>query len=218
MRILIFGDSISQGYFDLEMGGWVNLLAIDVLKRKVRRNDNPTEVFNVSVSGDTTRRVITRLKAEIKPRLWKAEPVLLIFAIGINDTHLENDRPVSTLEQFATELEELYGLASSSSNHIIFIGLQPVDEAESSPWKFNIGPDKLSWKNSRIRLFDTQLKNFAESRGAGYIPIFDAFIKQQQKGVKLHADGLHPNSDGHKLMYQLIQPTINEVYQRLKSS
>ncbi len=62
MRILMFGDSIAQGYYDLDRGGWANLLFIQNMRRKARRTDYSVEMFNVSVSGDTVRRVTGRLK------------------------------------------------------------------------------------------------------------------------------------------------------------
>lgn len=211
MRILLFGDSIAQGYYDLEMGGWVNLLYLDILKRKARTTDYPTEVFNVAVSGDTIPRIINRLENEIDSRRWEDEPIVLIFAIGINDTLLSNDKPNSTIEQYREHLEELHAIASKHSENIYFVGLTTVYEPETTPWIFNTGSDNLTWKNDRIADFDKALAAFAVNKGTTFISVFDAFIKQQGAGTVLHTDGLHPNAAGHKLIYEHVKAATSNI-------
>src|SRR5690348_15400516 len=98
MRILIFGDSIAQGYHDLEMGGWVNHLLTDLLKQKARSTTQTTELFNVSISGNTIQDVINRFEAETNARRWNDDPFLFIFAIGFNDARVDNGRPFSSPE------------------------------------------------------------------------------------------------------------------------
>ena len=210
MRILIFGDSTAQGYYDLEMGGWVNLLFIDNMKRKARRTDNPIEIFNVAVSGDTTRRIINRLQAEVTARKWQDEPIMLIFAIGVNDSMLDDGKPVSSPEHYRAELEELYAMAKPLAKYIMFVGLESVNETESNPWRFNRGTHALSWLNDRVQLFDNTLKAFTEEKGAAYVPVFDFFRDRQTKGENLHEDGLHPNAAGHRLIFEQVRAVIHK--------
>ena len=215
MRILVFGDSTAQGYYDLEHGGWANRLFLDNLKRKVRRPDNAIEIVNVSISGDTTRKVVDRLKAEIEARQWDKEPLALVVAIGINDTLLEDNEPISTPDTYRKDLGALYAIAQEYTREVVFVGLEAVDEAESAPWKYNSGTHQLAWRNERIHTFDEVLKVFASKHGAEYVAIFEAFMKRQEQGEKLCADGLHPNAAGHELMYRLIEPTIAGIISRL---
>lgn len=205
MRMLVFGDSIAQGYYDIERGGWVSLLFLDVLARKVRHTDYPTELFNVSVSGDTIKRITARLEAEASARKWADEPVLLIFAVGINDTLLDNGQPLSSPEQYADDLKELYAVASKITDQLFFVGLTSVDEAESAPWKFNTGSHELSWRNDRIAKFDAVLQSFADQKRVGYVPVFEHFQERQAAGDILHADGLHPSAAGHRLIYEQVK-------------
>ncbi len=211
MRILIFGDSIAQGYYDTEHGGWANLLLLDVLARKTRRTDYQTELFNVSISGDTTKRIVARLESEASTRKWEDEPVLLIFAVGINDTLLDNGQPLSSPEQYASELEELYVAASKITDQLVFVGLTSVNEAESAPWKFNTGTHELSWRNDRIAQFDAALQEFAREKRAGYVPVFELYKERQAKGETLHADGLHPNAAGHHVIYEQVKKYIEPI-------
>lgn len=211
MRILIFGDSIAQGYYDLKMGGWVNLLYLDILKRKVRATDYTTEIFNVSVSGDTIPRITSRLENEIDSRRWENEPIVLIFAMGINDARLNNGSPASTVEQFRNDLEGLFSVGSRHSDHIFFLGLTDVYEPESNPWVFNTGKDDLVWTNNRIAEFDKALSVFAKDKGATFISVFDTFTRRGQNGEELHADGLHPNAAGHRLIYEQVRAAMTDL-------
>src|SRR5690242_5848882 len=202
MRILIFGDSIAQGYYDTELGGWVNLLLLDVLKRKERHTDSPTELFNLAVSGDTTKRVAARLQQEVIVRKWADEPVMLVLAVGVNDTLLDNGKPLSSPEEYRQDLEKVYRLAKEVGDQLLFVGLTTVDEAETTPWKFNTGTHDLTWRNERIAQFDATLKAFAKEKQAEYVPIFEEYTKRQARGEQLLADGLHPNAVGHRVIYE----------------
>jgi lysophospholipase L1-like esterase len=210
VRILIFGDSIAQGYYDLASGGWANLLFIDGLKQKVRRTDNTSEIFNLGVSGDTIRGVRERLESELEARRWEDEPFVLIFAIGFNDTRFDDNTPYSTPLKFQSELEALHQTASKYSNKIVYVGLTSVDEAESAPWQFNTGNQNIIWTNERIALFDAVIKDIASSHAATYVPLLDTFL-EKQKTIPLHADGIHPNDAGHQLIFERVSQAIKHL-------
>jgi len=211
MRILIFGDSVAQGYYDLESGGWVNLLFVENMNHKARRTDNPREIFNMAISGDTTRRVINRLKTDVDARKWEDEPIALVFAVGVNDAMVSNGQPISSPEQYHADLEELHALAESIAQHIVFVGLESVCEAESNPWAFNSGSDAECWTNERIGQFDAVLKDFAAAKQAVFVPVFDVFSAAQAQGMLLHEDGLHPNAAGHRLIFEQVRPILDNL-------
>ena len=83
MRILIFGDSITYGAWDTELGGWANRLRIAFDKENQDWN-----IYNLGVSGDTINDVLKRFDVECQAR----EPEKLIFAIGINDAKVIIDK------------------------------------------------------------------------------------------------------------------------------
>ena len=60
-KILVFGDSITYGQRDLEMGGWVNRL-----KLALAHDDSITSchVFNMGISGQNTTEVLERMERE----------------------------------------------------------------------------------------------------------------------------------------------------------
>ena len=77
-NIIIFGDSITYGACDYEMGGWVNRLRIYF--------DNNAEskisVFNLGISGEISEEVLTRFDSEFNARYDKDKKNVVIFAIG----------------------------------------------------------------------------------------------------------------------------------------
>ena len=85
MRIFCFGDSITYGKWDAEHCGWVQRLRRFLDKNWEIYGDNL--VYNLGVSGDTTKNLLTRFEFEIEQRLKEEkEEVLIIFYIGINDS------------------------------------------------------------------------------------------------------------------------------------
>ncbi len=57
--ICVFGDSTAWGAWDLEKGGWVSRLWMDI---GIRKGDNYVEIYNCSVSGGTTNTILERFE------------------------------------------------------------------------------------------------------------------------------------------------------------
>src|SRR6266446_3620690 len=84
MRALVFGASITQGFWDTE-GGWVNRLRrhydSQVIKGLHPEENYPT-VFNLGISGDSTKGVLKRFNNEAKARVWPGEEFKSRFEAG----------------------------------------------------------------------------------------------------------------------------------------
>jgi len=74
--ILVLGDSLSGAYGLDADEGWVALL-----QQQVTKHGYNYKVINASVSGDTTRTGLSR----VKPALKTHQPEILIIALGGND-------------------------------------------------------------------------------------------------------------------------------------
>ena len=95
MRILVFGDSITQGFWDMR-GGWVQRFASKVHQASLDNmlhgdGKGYIEVFNLGISGDTSEGVIGRLKQEVEARRTDDKSEIIILSIGINDSVLKSD-------------------------------------------------------------------------------------------------------------------------------
>jgi lysophospholipase L1-like esterase len=43
-----------------------------------------------------------------------------------------------------------------------------------------------------------------------FVPIFNSMKEKMDAGSDLFADGLHPNNDGHQLIFELVRPELKK--------
>lgn len=208
MRVLVFGDSIAQGFFDNE-GGWVNHLRKSYDEILIHNNDlsQPT-IFNLSVSGDFTRSVLKRFENEVKARTWPGEAFVFIFAVGTNDTIYRDQDYESEPAIYEDQLLQLLNIAKKYSTKIMFVGLFPVIDKLLQPAPFS--ETGKSYSTERIQLFDKTLKNFCSNNSVECVDLWSEFIKQDNLEA-VFFDGIHPNDEGHKLIYEIVRPKLEEL-------
>ena len=213
MRILVFGDSIAQGFWDMD-GGWVQRLAKPIHQASldnILHGDGKSyiEVFNLGISGDTSEGVLKRLKQEVESRRTDENSEVIIIAIGINDSILKSDNVVlMDVYQFQTAYEKIIKEAQAVAGQVYCLGLTAVDESQTSPWKYSKTGEQ--WRNNRINLFEDSIKQSASRLSVPFIPIHDEFLSQLNSGIVLLADGLHPNEDGHKLIAEIVAEHVTK--------
>jgi len=125
-QILIFGDSIAYGAWDKE-GGWVQRLRKFLDEKNLTDSDFYCRVYNLGISGNSSKNLLERFEFETKQRLKESEETIIVFAIGINDSyfvHSENSHRVP-INKFKENIQKLTDLAKKFSSKIIFVGLTP---------------------------------------------------------------------------------------------
>ena len=84
-QILVFGDSVAWGAWDKE-GGWVARLRKLVDERTLStpefHNVDFFMVYNLGVSGDTSKWLLKRFEPGVKQRLKEKDKTIIIIAIG----------------------------------------------------------------------------------------------------------------------------------------
>ncbi len=203
-KVLIFGDSIAWGAFDSEGGGWVEHLKLYMWSK------GDIDVYNLGVSGNKTSNLLERFESETKARIEENEETIIIFAIGINDSyflHSKNDF-MTPIEQFKENIQKLIDLAQKFSSKIIFIGLTPVDESKTTPIPWDT--DK-SYKNENIKKYNEIIKSACEDKNIYFVEILDKWLQSDYQD--LLEDGLHPNSKGHKKIFETVKDFLaqNEI-------
>lgn len=202
-KIFVFGDSIAWGAEDIE-GGWVTRLKKDFDRENSESNtQNYSALYNLSVSGDTTREVLARFEREIQSRITSEDnEVTILFAIGINDSQiLTNSRENKiSLPNFQFNLAKLHESAKQFSNEVIFVGLTTVDESLVTP---TVWEDTSSYVNEEILQYNQCLQDFCDEKQLLFINIYEAWIQADYKS--LLSDGLHPNTAGHEKLYMQIK-------------
>lgn len=192
MNICIFGDSITWGADDFEYGGWAALL------RNYFFEKDETDVYNLGISGEITTDTIKRFDVEAVAR----EADIIIFALGINDSAFvqsKNDR-WTPLEEFKRNLLLLYEKAKKFTDAIYFIGLTPFDEKKTmpAPWAQDYFYDAKTAEE-----YNEAIRAFCAERAAIYISMEGVLA------LEVLADGLHPNTDGHKKMFERIKSELD---------
>lgn len=209
MRALIFGDSITQGFWDLEYGGWVQRVRKEYDKQTIKNLAGPSrEFYNLGISGDTTAGIVKRLSYAVEARRWQDDPFILVFQVGLNDTQFAHEEVMSTPEQYRDELDVLISSARHYSDKLLFVGLMPVDDKLCSPWTHS--PASISFKNERILEFEGALRKICIEKDIPHVQIFEKFQEEQAKR-ELLADGLHPNDAGHQLIADLVKPELDKL-------
>jgi lysophospholipase L1-like esterase len=195
-NICVFGDSIAWGAFDKEKGGWVNRLRLFFDSKF----DGEIHLYNLGVSGENTEKLLKRFKDECRAR----EANIIIFAIGINDAQYIDtpDNPRVSKNNFNKNLRELFDQAKVFSEKIIFVGLTKVDEKKMMPipWDAN-----KYYQNNIIKLYDKAIEEICIEKKLLYISLFDLLGKEDL------SDGLHPNAEGHRKIFERIKEQIIEL-------
>ena len=205
-QILIFGDSIIYGRGDCEHEGWVGRMKV-FYNREILELEKYLFIYNLGVSADTTKGLIERFEFETKRRLSKKRKNITIFGIGINDSCYSDDKKTLDVssKQFKKNLQKLINLAWKFSSNIIFIGLTPVDESRTTPISWNANK---FYKNEYIQKYNQIIKSVCVENKIHFIEIFDEFQKVDYK--KLLEDGLHPNSEGHQKIFEIVKDFLKE--------
>jgi lysophospholipase L1-like esterase len=208
MITLIFGDSITQGLWD-EKGGWADRLKAYVQTEEVKNKiANYHEVINLGVDGNFTRQVLARFENETQARYFPEEKYIFIFAIGINDTlHRDNTDFESTPEKYKLELQELILKARKYSQNLIFLDLTPVNETQTNP--LNQSSTGKCYTNERIDKFNGVLHETCTKNNCSCIEINKLFKQNGSKNLLI--DGLHPNTNGHELIFGAVLPELKKI-------
>lgn len=204
MRVLIFGDSITQGFWDVD-GGWVARLRKDYDQLAVKADDyNQPTIFNLGVSGDSSDDILRRIESETKARA--TEELAFIFAVGVNDSRIKAGVNYSEIDRYKHNLSEILKLARQYSGKVLFIGLTPCVDERSNPVSWG----DTGYTNDRIKEFDTALREFCKDSQLPFVEVYEPFAKAEAE-TELLPDSLHPNDNGHQLIAELVKPKLEEL-------
>lgn len=197
-KIGIFGDSITWGAFDSEFCGWVNRL-----RSYFESGNYWVYIYNMGVSGNTSTDLLERFKSEATARGVN----ITIFAIGTNDSqYIKSTAGLKTpIDRFKSNIEELYAQAAAFSQKIVFIGLTDVDDTKTMP----VSWDKTKfYSNEMIKQYNSLIQSFCEQKQLPFINLLGLL-----NSADLTEDGLHPNTSGHKKIFEVIKDFMvkNEI-------
>lgn len=205
-KIVVLGDSIAYGKWD-EQGGWVQRLRSYIDKAfNIEQNKN-LQVYNLGIPGEVTTRLIERAQKELSDRIKLADTGknnLVIVAVGINDTNNDNwmTGKKTTPGDFKNNIKDIVSTINLIECKPIILGLTPIDEKKYSE-RF---PNRL--ENKIIKEYDQYLSEVSKSIEVPYIALFDALITQTYTSTLI--DGIHPNSNGHEMIFQGVKEFLEK--------
>jgi len=212
MRVLVFGDSITQGYWDTD-GGWVDRIRkhYDTLQASdLDGRDEPT-IFNLGISADNSKNILERIETETTARTRHGNLPIIIVQIGVNDSSKDSqpeDESVRIpIEEYGNNLREIIKIAQPITSKIIFIGLSACDEPRTTPVSWG----DYHYTNKSIKEYEEKMKVVADEHSIPFLSVFDDFLKALQDGKDFLPDGLHPNNEGHQFIAELLKPKLEEL-------
>jgi len=197
MSTLAFvGDSFVEGVGDEQHGGWT--------RRIVEQLPPGWHTVHKGIGGDNIRAILNRLYDDVLVH----DPQVVVVEVGINDSRIRpsfgNLNEVPSRE-FEVSLDTLGRILEAGSRKLVLVGLTPVDETRTNPYK----EDKI-YLNEWIRRYDGLLGEFARSRGAPFVSLYDEFVSRGGPR-ELTVDGLHPSPAGHTFIAERASGVLSQV-------
>lgn len=152
---------------------------VNIIKTKLI---NENLVFNLGIPGELTSSLLIRFEEELQNRYNVIDDYILVFGIGIND--VLNYVPI---EEIQYNIEKIIRISKKYTNKIYFLGLTKVY------------PDDF---NAVIKEVDEMIENVCKKEDIKHIKLFDIINETDL------SDGLHPNSEGHKKIADIIYNKI----------
>lgn len=212
MRVLVFGDSITQGYWDTD-GGWVDRIRKhfdEIQVTDLQNKDEPT-IFNLGISADNSQNILQRIEPETIARTRHGNLPVIIVQIGVNDSSTDNQTIENSvrisIEDYESNLREIIKRVRPISSNIIFIGLSACDETKTTPVSWG----DYYYTNEAIKNYEDVMKAVAVEHKLPFIALFDKFKKAIDEGKDFLPDGLHPNNEGHQFISEIVRPKLEEL-------
>lgn len=189
--ILVFGDSISFGDYDIKKGGWADRLKVYLLEKE-------KNVYNLGIPGDNSQWLKERFKEESKSRIW--QDTLAIVSIGINDT-LKNVEESVSLEDFKKNLRKIISDSKKLNLNLVFLGITNVNELKTNPTSYD---EMFFYNNKEIKKYNLAIKEISKKESLSFISISNILNNEDFE------DGIPPNSKGHEKIFNEVKSFLEK--------
>jgi lysophospholipase L1-like esterase len=196
MRVIVFGDSIAYGAWDSQ-AGWVERLKKRAHTKTIDSNgEEKFQVINLGIGGDTSRKILSRMKSEITARHSPSWPLFTILAFGTNDARSIDGVAEVSLEEYEQNTQQIFSIAKEYSDSVLVLGMPPVGKSE-------VLFKGQTYTDSHVQEYDSLLRRVCEQSRLSYVSTRDAFEARGLDGLYTY-DFLHPNDAGHGLIEETV--------------
>lgn len=200
-QIFAFGDSITWGSWDPE-GGWADRLKREIIKI-IDESEEDYEIifYNLGIPSQRTDQLLERFKNEVDARFDEDnQEKYFIFSFGANDSAFKNIEKKFHLsvDEYRSNIEKAIKQARDYSNNFVFLNTTPVNEIKTD------GTLNESRKNEYIDKYNQVLAEACNKNNIDLLDVNFEFKKHNELTL-LYEDGLHPNTEGHKIILNLVK-------------
>ncbi len=195
-----------QGLWD-EKGGWASRIKQDIYSEHLEGAE-PWEDYNIvymrANSSETSEGLKNRVYTELEAGRDKSDhDWTMVFSVGMNDCVFDQkgDNEVSKSD-YRKNIEKIIEEGRKVVDQVIAVGLTPVDDSV-------VGSESKReyYLNQEVRKFNSIFQEVCEEKNVKFIPVFD--VVSENWNDKLF-DGLHPDTEGHREIYELVKEPIME--------
>ncbi len=181
-HVLVVGDSLSAEYGLARGTGWVALLA-----QRLAQHQQPVQVTNASVSGDTT----SGGRARLPGLLSQHRPSVVIIELGGNDAL--RGLPLSGTRD---NLRWMTQAAQEAGAKVLLLGMQMPP----------------NYGRQYAQDFEQLFASVAQERKAALLPFFLRGVADGKDPLALfQADRIHPNAQAQPLMLENVWPVLRPL-------
>jgi acyl-CoA thioesterase-1 len=184
--ILVLGDSLSAEYGLPRGSGWVT-----ILEQQLSKEGSSWQIFNASISGETTAGGLTRLP----PLLNQKKPGIVMIELGANDAL----RGLS-LEESKSNLQKMIMMSKQSGAKVLLFGMQ-------------IPPNYGQKYTAQFKALYPALAN---QEKVALIPFFLDGVAT--KTELFQADRIHPNAQAQIVLFKNVWGAMTPYRALLKTS
>lgn len=185
LRLLCFGDSFVAGVGDPRGQGWVGRVV-----EAAHAAGRPLMAYNLGVRRETSVEVAVRWRFEAMPRRAAGADCRAIFAVGANDTTVENGSPRVAPDRSCMALDKMLGQAAEIGLPAAVVGPPPAGDAE---------------QQARVVALSAAFVEVCAAREVPFWPVAETLLASRTwLDEAVAGDGAHPAAGGYDLLAQTL--------------
>jgi len=218
VTIVTFGDSTTATRGPLVVYSMI-------LARELPKQGIPAQVINAGIGGNTTRNAVARFEKDVLQK----KPDLVVIQFGINDSAVDvwRDPPATksrvSLKQYETNLRSLIDQLQKQQIKVILMtpnSLRWIPRIKKLYGKPPYDPDDPLGFNKFLKNYAEAVRKIAKEKQVPLVDIYAAFEKyaaqEGQSAQDLLLDGIHPNTEGQRMVADLLIPQIKTTLSKQK--
>jgi len=140
----------------------------------------------------------------------RRQKTIVVIAIGGNNSKAEGspDGYISTPEKYAQEMEDLLTMLAKYSDAVIVVDNGYVDESKTNPKLNPLTGATSYYSNTRRQQFGDITERICKRQEIDFVRL--AIDQQEWVENYTYKDGVHPNQQGHQLVFEAIRPYLDE--------